>query len=533
MGIALTSRLANYSGENVPNQDIQAAWHYHNGTKHPDGPLMNRWHSYDPMNNPLLFKIYAGLEPIHLPQSKLPSEMPALSAISTNVMPSTEGQIPDLTTLGKILYFSAGITKTIKYPWGEMSFRAAACTGALFHIELYVVCGDLPGLQAGVYHLDSREMSLKLLREGDYRAVLQDATGHEPSVVNAPAIIVCTDTIWRNSCKYQAREYRHAFWDCGTILANTLAVSSASGIPSQVVGGFVDGSVNRLLDLDTSREVTIALVSLGHSPPNGAKEVGPAPVVGPLSLEVEPISDYETDFPAISQMHDASSLDTGRDVTSWRGHVPPETQPDSAGPGIILNAYAADEGPRDSIDSVIMRRGSSRTFAPESISFKQLSTVLDRAARPIQADFLDASGGYLNDIYLIVNAVEGIAPGTYVFHRDPQALELLEEGDFRQQAGVLGLSQELPADASVNFYFLSALGPILERFGNRGYRAAQLDASITAGRIYLAAYAQRLGATGLTFYDDAVTSFFSPHARDKSVMFLVAVGKRARRQELT
>ena len=98
------------------------------------------------------------------------------------------------------------------------------------------------------------------------RAVLQDATGHEPSVVNAPAIIVCTDTIWRNSCKYQAREYRHAFWDCGTILANTLAMSSASGLPAQVVAGFVDDVVNQLLDLDTSREVAILLAALGQVP---------------------------------------------------------------------------------------------------------------------------------------------------------------------------------------------------------------------------------------------------------------------------
>ncbi|MCH7787151.1 MAG: nitroreductase family protein [Chloroflexi bacterium] len=103
------------------------------------------------------------------------------------------------------------------------------------------------------------------------------------------------------------------------------------------------------------------------------------------------------------------------------------------------------------------------------------------------------------------------------------------KGDFRQMAGYLGLNQALPADASVNVFFLSNLAPVLETFGNRGYRAAQLDASITAGRLYLAAYAQGFGATGLTFFDDAVTDFFSPHAKGKSVMFLVALGKRARR----
>ena len=75
---------------------------------------------------------------------------------------------------------------------------------------------------------------------------------------------------------------------------------------------------------------------------------------------------------------------------------------------------------------------------------------------------------------------------------------------------------------------MSELGEILERLGNRGYRAAQLEASITAGRLYLAAYAQKLAASGLTFYDDAVTHFFSPHAEGKNAMFLMALGKRAR-----
>ena len=36
------------------------------------------------------------------------------------------------------------------------------------------------------------------------------------------------------------------------------------------------------------------------------------------------------------------------------------------------------------------------------------------------------------------------------------------------------------------------------------------------------------GATGLTFYDDEVTNFFSPHAEGKSAIFLVAVGKSAK-----
>ena len=34
--------------------------------------------------------------------------------------------------------------------------------------------------------------------------------------------------------------------------------------------------------------------------------------------------------------------------------------------------------------------------------------------------------------------------------------------------------------------------------------------------------------TGLTFYDDDVTAFFSPHAAGKSVIFLIALGRSAK-----
>ncbi len=110
------------------------------------------------------------------------------------------------------------------------------------------------------------------------------------------------------------------------------------------------------------------------------------------------------------------------------------------------------------------------------------------------------------------------------------ALEILKRGDFRDNSGYLGLEQALPADASANIFFLADLQPILTRWGNRDYRVAQLDASIAAGRMYLAAYAQRFGVTGLTFDDDGVTDFFSPLAQGKTVMFMLAVGHKAKRR---
>jgi hypothetical protein len=132
--------------------------------------------------------------------------------------------------------------------------------------------------------------------------------------------------------------------------------------------------------------------------------------------------------------------------------------------------------------------------------------------------------------YAIVNAVDGLEPGAYAVSADGSAMELLRRGDFRREAGFLGLGQDLPADAAASLYWLVDLDAVFARLGDRGYRVAQLEAAIAGGRTYLAAYALGLGATGLTFFDDEVTSFFSPHAAGKSVMFHVALGRRGRAQ---
>jgi nitroreductase len=231
------------------------------------------------------------------------------------------------------------------------------------------------------------------------------------------------------------------------------------------------------------------------------------------------------DYPRIRAAQSASSLVDGAEAEAWRGAAPPREVPEAAGALAALRPDADAELPCDSLDRVIRRRGSTRAFdAARPLPFEMLSTALDRATRGVPADFLESSEATLCDLYLIVNAVEGLAPGTYYYRRRDAALELLQEGSFRGPAGRLGLGQELPADAAVNVYCLADLPRALERFGNRGYRAAQLEGAVIGGRLYLAAYAQRFGASGLTFFDDEVTEFFSPHAAGKSVMFLVALG---------
>jgi SagB-type dehydrogenase family enzyme len=505
------------------NQQIEAAWTYHDGTKHSYQSVRSGRHVLDFSNQPLPFKIYTDLTPIPLPKEAPPVALSALGAIAA---PPARGAGVDLAGLSTLLYLSAGITKVRRQGGWEIQYRAASCTGALYHIDLYLVCGDLPGLAAGVYHFGVHDFALRRLRAGDCRGLLVQAAGGEPAVTKAPAAIVCTSTFWRNAWKYQARAYRHSFWDAGTILANLLAASAGMGIPSRVILGFADAPLNALLDLDAEREVSLAIVPLG---PGGALPPAGIPAIELLRLETRPLSGFEVDYPAIRAMHAASSLGSGSEAASWRGAGPSGDPAAGTEPSMRLESVPDQALPQDSVTDVILRRGSSRQFARMPLSLAQLSTLLERATRGIPADFL-AAGGTLNTLYLIVHAVDDLTPGTYVYHRTAHRLELLRRGSFRDEAGYLGLEQDLPADASVNVYCLADLPAVLRRFGNRGYRAAQLEGGILGGKLYLGAYAQRLGATGLTFYDDEVTAFFSPHAAGKSVMFLTAVGHPARRR---
>ena len=519
----------------MKNREIDAAWSYHNGTKHSYQSVRADAHYLDWENQPIPVKIYPELAPIPLPPNLSSSGMPALSAISS-VAADAIGAV-GLTTqsLAEILFLAAGVTKRRRYPGGEMLFRAAACTGALYHIDLYLVCGDLEDLEAGVYQFSPQDFALRRLRAGDYRSLLGSASGEEPSIVNASCVIVSASTFWRNAWKYQARAYRHCYWDNGTILANVLAAAVARRIPAKIVLGFVDATVSQLLGLDSQREAALSLAAMGEAAP---PRIALSTPLEPRVFETAPLSKTEIDYPAMRAMHEASSLMSVEEVVAWR-----EGTEKAEGKRLKDNGGSEDRHfaltpledaamPQDAIEEVIVRRGSTREFSRESITFTQLSMMLDRATRGIQADFVKTAE-LLNELYLIVHAVEGLPSGAYVYRRQEHALELLKAGDFRREAGHLGLGQEIPADCSVNIYFLADLKKILARFGNRGYRAAQLEAAIMGGKVYLAAYAQRLGASGLTFFDDDVTEFFSPHAVGKSVMFLIAIGKSAKQKKLS
>ena len=227
------------------NQNTKAALLYHESTKHSEESLRANVHFLDGQNKPLPFKVYRNVESVLLSRESkvLDSQTPpALEAISklTSKVPGANGDenIPNHATLSQVLYLAAGITKQKRYPGGEVYFRAYPNTGALYHIDLYLVTQDLPDLPAGVYQFGPHDFALHRLHSGDYRGLLVEASGAHPEIARAPLILISVSTYWRNAWKYQARAYRHCFWDSGTMYANLLAIAAVKELQPTIVMGF-------------------------------------------------------------------------------------------------------------------------------------------------------------------------------------------------------------------------------------------------------------------------------------------------------
>lgn len=487
---------------------------YHERTKHSYSSVRRGSGGLDWANEPAKFKTYRGLEPIALPTFP-GTGVPAREAIARSASLRGDRAL-DLESLSALLFFAAGVHRVVQ---SRFAFRTYACAGALYPNEVYVASGDLSGLSAGVYHYHPLEHALRRLRDSDARGALAEAAGRG-SLAEAPAVLAFTGIPWRTAWKYRTRGYRHLWWDAGMMLANLLAVAASRELRAEVVLGFADDEVDRTLGLDGVREFSLALVPLGEG--SAASPVGPLPL---LELGVEPLSPRELRDPEIEAAHRASSLASPEEVRTWRAATGERSAADEAGGVEEVPPLPDERLSSDPIEEVILRRGSTRRLARSPMPAGELASVLDRALAGFPAD---VPGGPL-DAFVVANAVTGLQPGAYRY-LGAGGFESRRRGESRAKAGYLCLEQQLGADAAAVVFLMAGHEAYLQTWGGRGYRAAQLQAAVAAGRMCLGAYAQCLGASGITFYDDEATEFFG--ASGRSPMLAVVLGPEGARRSI-
>jgi SagB-type dehydrogenase family enzyme len=485
---------------------------FHERTKHTWQRIRANSRGLDWGNHPFPFKLYPDLEPLPLPRELPESSLPATQVLSGHS--SAPASALDLAGLARLLFFAAGVTRILH----GVLFRAAPSAGALYPTELYAVCGPLADLPAGVYHFEPAEFALRRLRDGDFRARLA-AAATEPDIAGVPLCLVLTGIPWRTTWKYRERGYRHLFWDAGAIVANLLAVAAAAGWDARVLLGFVDPEVAGLLGIGEPEEYPLAVVTVAA--PTAVKATA-SPPLEPISPRTRPLSRSPRGYPLVAGVQRAGELPSAEAVGVWRrkaSRLRAQPATGSFAAGDAGQAPAAT----NTIEAVILRRGSTRRFARYPMPRQVLGWVMAAATRAVPGDFVPPHTTLLAH-FLAVHAVEGLPPGAYRWSEGDW--QLLRAGAERGRTRSLCLGQDLGGDAAATAFHCAQLEPILEALGARGYRAAQLEGGIAAERLQLAAFALGVGATGLTFLDDDVSAFFGTGA---APMLSVAVGVPAYR----
>jgi hypothetical protein len=312
--------------------------------------------------------------------------------------------------------------------------------------------------------------------------------------------VVVTGVPWRTGWKYTERGFRHLYWDAGTMLAQLLAASAEAGFSPRLQLGFVDAEVASLVGADRVQELPLAVVVLEEGDP----DLRPEGDVVAGSLADEPL-----EFPVVTAAQRAGELASPDEVAAWRARP-------AAVPTAVDVTFGAGLG------EVVRRRGSTREFDPGVVGPASLLVdAFAAATAPLEADFAPP-GGTLLTHDVLVHAVDGWDAGAYRWSAgtfEPVA----RPDDTRALGQALCLGQELGGHGCLTAFHTADLDAIAHSpLGDRGYRAAQLEAGIVEGRLHLAAYALGLGATGLTFFDEDVRTAFATTAWP---MLVTAIGK--------
>ena len=207
------------------------------------------------------------LKTIDLPEPRYDSKVSVESAIKNRrSIRSYRDQALELDHVSQILWAAYGITKPMKTGPGYLrgGLRAAPSAGARYPLEIYLVCGNVEQLEAGIYKYDSRNHKLELLSSGDKMQDLAKAAYGQSHVKNAAANIFYSAIYERTTSKYGERgRDRYVCMDLGHSAENVYLQAHALNIGTCAVGAFSDQQAREVMQLP-DEETPLYIMPLGY-----------------------------------------------------------------------------------------------------------------------------------------------------------------------------------------------------------------------------------------------------------------------------
>ena len=195
---------------------------------------------------------------ITLPAPHLVSDFPVEQAIHERRSVREFSNKPlSLAEVSQLLWSAQGTTD-------NKGHRAAPSAGALYPLVLYLVVGNVTGLEPGVYQYSSDGHKIHHVKEGDRRAELAEAALQQDWMQESAALLVFSAIEKKTSWKYGQRGIRYIHIEVGHSAQNVFLQAQSLGLSAAVVGAFNDSQVKTVLNLPAAEQV-LYVMPVGRS----------------------------------------------------------------------------------------------------------------------------------------------------------------------------------------------------------------------------------------------------------------------------
>ncbi|WP_405590651.1 SagB family peptide dehydrogenase [Streptomyces sp. NBC_01190] len=171
----------------------------------------------------------------------------------------------DVPRLGEFLYRTARVRRIRELGGTEVVDRPYPSGGSLHELEVYLVAGDVVGLERGLYRYDGVEHALDRL--APYEQHVAELSARAASLVNMAGlpqvVIVLSARFGRTMWKYESMAYALVLKNTGVLQASMYMVATAMRLAPCAIAGPDAGVFARATGLDPATEASVGGFVLG------------------------------------------------------------------------------------------------------------------------------------------------------------------------------------------------------------------------------------------------------------------------------
>lgn len=160
-----------------------------------------------------------------------------------------------LADIAQLLWAAQGVTD-------DRGYRTAPSAGALYPLRVYVVVGNVTGLDSGIYRYLPDAHTLLRTGTSDVREELTRAALNQRSVTFGAACLVITGRYELTATRYGERAERYVHMEAGHAAQNVYLACAALELGTVAIGAF-DETVRDVLALPNS-ETPLYLMPVGR-----------------------------------------------------------------------------------------------------------------------------------------------------------------------------------------------------------------------------------------------------------------------------